>query len=89
MSKSAMIHARVEPEIKRDVEGIFSDLGLNMTSALNLFFKQVQIHRGLPFSVNLPNKVTQKAIVQARKEMVKKKLRSNTADELFQALGED
>jgi len=84
-----MIHARVEPEVKRDVEGIFSDLGLNMTSALNLFFKQVQINRGLPFSVNLPNKVTQKAIDQARKAMVKKKPRFNTADELFQALGED
>jgi DNA-damage-inducible protein J len=88
MSKSAMIHARVEPEIKKNVEEIFAELGLNMTSALNLFFKQVVLQKGLPFSVNIPNTQTAKAIEEARKT-VKKKSRFSSADEMFAALDED
>ncbi|PKN95891.1 MAG: type II toxin-antitoxin system antitoxin, RelB/DinJ family, partial [Chloroflexi bacterium HGW-Chloroflexi-5] len=47
MAKSAMIHARTETELKKEVEAIFSALGLSTTAALNLFFHQVKMRRGL------------------------------------------
>ncbi len=37
MSKSAMIHARLEPELKEEAEAILEKMGLSMTAAMNLF----------------------------------------------------
>lgn len=58
MSKTAMIRARTNPELKKNVEEIFHKLGINMTQAVNMFLHQVEIHNGLPFEVALPNKTT-------------------------------
>jgi DNA-damage-inducible protein J len=58
MTKEAMIRARIEPELKAEVESIFSALGLTTTDALTIFYKQVKLNRGLPFEVRLPNKTT-------------------------------
>ena len=66
MAKSAMIRARVEPGLKSEVEGVFSELGLSATEAITLFYKQVAIHHGLPFPVRIPNAATIAAINDAR-----------------------
>ena len=61
-----MIRARVEPELKREAEELFSSLGLTTTEAITLFYRQVTLHRGLPFSVRIPNSETVEALEQAR-----------------------
>jgi DNA-damage-inducible protein J len=66
MSKTAMIRARTEPELKTQAEEIFHSLGLNQTEAINIFYHQVVLNKGLPFEVKLPNKETAKAIESAR-----------------------
>ena len=66
MAKTAMIRARVEPALKDSVDGVFSELGLSATEAITLFYKQVAIHRGLPFPVRIPNAATIAAIKDAR-----------------------
>jgi DNA-damage-inducible protein J len=53
-----MIRARTNPELKSEVEDIFKRLGLNTTEAINLFFSQVCLYKGLPFEVKIPNKTT-------------------------------
>jgi DNA-damage-inducible protein J len=58
MAKTAMIRARTNPELKSEVEDIFKKLGLNTTEAINLFFSQVCLYKGLPFEVKIPNKTT-------------------------------
>ena len=60
MAKTEMIRARVEPELKRQAEDLFSALGLSATEAITLFYKQVTMHRGLPFDVRIPNAETWK-----------------------------
>lgn len=55
MPREAMIHARMEPELKQSVEGIFKALGLTTTEAVTLFYKQVMMRQGLPFPVELPD----------------------------------
>ena len=67
MSKTAMIRARTEPELKREAEDVFQELGLNQTEAINLFYRQVVLQRGLPFAVKIPNTTTQAAIGEARR----------------------
>lgn len=66
MPKTAMIRARTEPKLKTQVEEIFHSLGLNQTEAINMFYHQVLLNRGLPFEVKLPTVETVKAIASAR-----------------------
>jgi DNA-damage-inducible protein J len=66
MTKTEMIRARVEPELKHDAEEIFDALGLSPTEAITLFYKQVSMHGGLPFEVKIPNTATVKAMQEAR-----------------------
>ena len=66
MAKTKMIRARVEPELKSQAEEIFSGLGLSPTEAITLFYRQVTLHRGLPFAVKIPNAETIEALRQAR-----------------------
>ena len=56
--KSAMVRARIEPELKTKAEKSFNMLGLSTIQAITLFFKQVELHRGLPFEINIPNDET-------------------------------
>ena len=55
MPRAAMIHARMEPELKQTVEDIFKALGMTTTEAVTLFYKQVKMRHGLPFSVEVPS----------------------------------
>ena len=66
MAKTAVISARIDPALKRDAEQIFRELGLTTSQAITLFYKQVDLQRGLPFSVKIPNEVTKKALEDAR-----------------------
>ncbi len=66
MPKSAMIRARTDSHLKEKVEEIFDELGLNATTAINIFYKQVLLSHGLPFEVRVPNATTQKAMKSAK-----------------------
>jgi len=58
MSKSAMVRARIEPELKKQTEEIFQHLGLSVTQAITLFYSQVKVRNGLPFNVVIPTRET-------------------------------
>ncbi len=58
MSKTEMIRARIEPDLKNEVENIFSELGLSPTTAINMFYRQVKLLKGLPFTIRIPNETT-------------------------------
>jgi len=58
MAKTATIHARTEPELKKKAEAILKELGMNFTEAINLFLRQVTLRKGLPFDVKIPNRIT-------------------------------
>ena len=65
MAKTAMIRARVEPDLKHETEEVFSKLGLSSTEAITLFYRQVALQRGLPFEVKIPNAETHEALREA------------------------
>jgi DNA-damage-inducible protein J len=65
MAKSTLITARIDPELKRETEKVFNELGLTMTQAITLFFKQVKMRQGLPFAVAIPNAKTRQALEDA------------------------
>lgn len=55
-TRTDTVRARIAPELKNSVEEIFASLGMNSSQAIVLFFKQVELHNGLPFAVKLPPK---------------------------------
>ncbi|MDR3699880.1 MAG: type II toxin-antitoxin system RelB/DinJ family antitoxin [Candidatus Sulfopaludibacter sp.] len=64
-SKTLMIHARIEPKLKKSAERVFFTLGISTTEAIRLFMKQVELHKGLPFPVLIPNAKTIAAMREA------------------------
>jgi len=52
--KSANLYARIEPDVKEQAETILSALGIPVSNAINMFYKQIILQRGLPFEVKLP-----------------------------------
>ena len=54
-AKSANLYARIEPDVKEKAESILSALGIPASSAINMFYKQIILQRGLPFEVKLPS----------------------------------
>ena len=62
---AGMIHARIDTKLKRSTARIFSQLGISTTEAVRLFLKQVELHRGLPFPVSIPNTETIAAMAEA------------------------
>lgn len=62
MSKSAIVRARIEPDLKKRVESLFRELGLSTTDAITIFYRQVDMRKGLPFDVVISNVVTKKTM---------------------------
>ena len=54
MSKTANLYVRIEPELKENAEQILSALGIPASNAINMFYKQIILQKGLPFDVKLP-----------------------------------
>ena len=54
MAKTANLYARIEPEVKAQAESILEALGIPVSNAINMFYKQIILQRGIPFEVKLP-----------------------------------
>lgn len=57
MAKTAVLHARIDMELKEKVEYILAQMGLNGSDAINLFYRQIELNGGLPFELKVPEKV--------------------------------
>ncbi len=56
--KTAIIHARIESTTKKRAESILKKLGITPTEAIRIFYNQISLRKGLPFSVDVPNDLT-------------------------------
>lgn len=67
--ESTNLNIRTDKEVKIAAERIFEELGLNMTTAVNIFLRQTIRENGIPFELklNVPNEVTAAAIEEGRK----------------------
>ena len=56
MAKSANLYARIEPEVKEQAENILATLGIPVSNAINMFYKQIILQRGIPFELKIPER---------------------------------
>ena len=88
---TAPTQIRIDADIKKQATDLFNDLGLDMSSAVNLFLHQCVLRGGLPFRVEMP-RYTQRtldAIDEARRISRDPDVRGYTnMDDLRKALEE-
>ena len=67
MSKSASMYIRIDPTVKAEVEAIYSQYGMSITDAINVFLYQSRNVGGLPFDLrpSIPNAKTIAAMKEA------------------------
>lgn len=81
---------RLDSDLKKDCEALYAELGMSLSTAINVFLRQSLRKGGLPFDVRLddqPNRTTIEAMLEAEriaKDPTVK--RYNDLDELFKDL---
>ena len=53
MSNTTNLNIRVDEDLKRRAEAIFSELGLNMSTAMNIFLRYAVRYGGIPFFLRI------------------------------------
>lgn len=53
MSKTDTINVRIEPEIKKQAEEILAKLGIPVSTAINMYYRQIVEKNGIPMEVKL------------------------------------
>lgn len=67
MNNSTNLNIRIDKKVKENSEKVLEDLGLTMTTAINIFLRQVIRVNGIPFEIkgNIPNQDTIEAIEES------------------------
>lgn len=91
-TKKATIQVRIDEDVKSQAVEVLNDLGMDASTAINVFLRQVIAENGLPFQPTKArfNEVTLKAIEEAD-ALVKSGLsnRQKSVDDLFDEALED
>ncbi len=82
MNKTAIVHARVEPQTKKKAEGVLRKLGMSPTEAIRLFYRQICLRGGLPFPVLIPNDLTRDTLDKSARDQDVESFES--LDEMFE-----
>lgn len=67
--KNVNVTLRVDEDLKKQADVLFSELGLNLTTAFNIFLRQSVREQQIPFRIskNTPNAITLAAMDAAEK----------------------
>jgi len=74
---TSQVNIRVDNQTKVEVEQLFNSLGLNVTTAVNMFFKKCLKEQGIPFDLKVdPKVVTQEAIEKVAEDILDKHIKA-------------
>ncbi|MGR3316964.1 MAG: type II toxin-antitoxin system RelB/DinJ family antitoxin [Candidatus Anammoxibacter sp.] len=60
--KESTVRARIEPDLKEEVENILNKIGISTAEAIRIFMNQIRLHNGIPYPLQVPNQSTEKAL---------------------------
>ena len=69
MSLNATVRARVDSNLKQEVEEILKEIGLSTSQAITLFLKRIKYEKGIPFELKVPNATTIQAMEEAQQNI--------------------
>lgn len=86
MSESVNLSIRINRELKENAETLFGELGMNLTTALNVFLRQAVRQGGIPFSVQIDPFYSEKNLAHLHRVAADMDARRNIAvHELIEA----
>lgn len=53
--KTASVHVRIKEDTKKQAEAILGELGISRAVAIEMFYRQIILNKGIPFDVAIPN----------------------------------
>lgn len=53
MEKNATLNLRVNPEVKQNAEAVLTKLGISMSTAVDIYLRQISMVGGIPFPVTV------------------------------------
>ncbi len=56
MPNTAAVYARIDPQLKKEVEAILNELNVTPSSLIQMLYGQIKLTKGIPFEVKLPSK---------------------------------
>lgn len=81
---------KIDPELKRQAQALFNEMGMTLTTAINIFLKQAVRENAIPFKVglNVPNEETLVAIAEGEELLKNPSLGKsyNDVDEMMKEL---
>ncbi len=89
MANSTNFSVRMDSDIKKQCEALYGELGMSLTTAINVFLRQSLRVGGFPFDVRLdqPNKETIAAMLEAERIAHDSSVKGYTdLDEMFAEL---
>ena len=86
MSATAMVHVRVDEDIKARATETLAAMGLSVSDAVRVFLTRVVADKGLPFALKAPNAETRAAMAEADAVVDHRRARFTTAEALFDDL---
>ena len=88
MADTTNFSLRLDNDLKKQSEVLFSELGMNLTTAINVFLRQSIREGGFPFKIKLetPNKHTIAAMEEALALIADGNTRRYSAEEALQEL---
>jgi DNA-damage-inducible protein J len=86
MAATAMIHVRVDEEVKAQAAETLALMGLSVSDAVRVFLKRVVVEKAMPFDVRVPNAETRAAMDEANAIIHNRNARFANAHELFDEL---
>ncbi len=92
MAKTVATQIRIDKDVKKQANSLFEVLGIDMSSAVNMFLRQCILNGGLPFSVEIPryNAKTLEAMAEAKLSSADPRIKAySDIDELFSDLDND
>ena len=86
MASTAMIHVRVDEQVKAQASATLAAMGLSMSDAVRVFLTRVAAEQRLPFALEVPNAETRAAMAEADEIVRTRRARFATSAELFDDL---
>lgn len=56
MANTAAVYARIDPELKKDVEAILNELQVSPSSLIQMLYGQIKLTKRIPFEIKLPER---------------------------------
>lgn len=86
MSRSTMLHVRVDDQIKAQATEALAAMGLSVSDAVRILLKRVVNDQAFPLELKVPNAQTRAAMEEARAMASARVARFNAAEALIDDL---